>query len=201
MYDTAEKVKGMLLENLWNLCYKAHSGTSFSPERRATSYVTDYSHELEEDLKELGENCGNYKEKYISKFSSWMSAKSNCISSMITGGSNFPVRKAEKANNAEHNHYTEFRTWREKYFNSVNRVKIPTPENEIEVVFKKLDNAIILNENIKEYNKVIRKYKKGSIDKNSLLNGLIALEISDKLLKTIDEEIKEMIYFSFDNIL
>ena len=118
-----EQVKSLLLEDLYELCYRAHCGVSFSPEKRAISYIKDYSQELAEDLEELGENQGNYKTKYILKFSDWMSAKGRCISSMITGPSNFPVRRAEKFNNWENNKYEDFRKWRSKYFKAVKRKK------------------------------------------------------------------------------
>jgi len=120
----------MTLEHLYELCERAHAHTSFSPEKRAEGYVREYSKLLDEDLKELGENQGNYKEKFISKFSDWMHSKSNCVSSMITGGSNFPVRRANKANDREHNKSTEFHAWRERYFTAVNRVPTKSPEDE-----------------------------------------------------------------------
>jgi len=186
-----ESVKGLLLEDLWQLCYAAHSNTSFSPEKRATMYVTLYSEILKEDLEKLGDNPGNYKEKFIAKFSDWMSAKSRCISSMITGPSNFPVRRAEKANNSEHNKSEAFTHWRTKYFEAVNRVPTLSPEDDLEIAYRKLDNAIVLNENIKEYNKVIRQYKKEKISRESMMNQLIALEISAKTLESIDKHIDE----------
>ena len=124
------EAKTMILGDLWDLCYRAHSHTSFSPERRANSYVKEYSELLESDLKELGENQGNYREKFINKFGDWMSAKGNCMSSMITGGANFPVSKANKANARESKKSDDFSHWRKKYFDAVNRVPTKSPEDD-----------------------------------------------------------------------
>jgi hypothetical protein len=157
--STKKDVEGLILSELWDLCYRAHSYTSFSPEKRATSCVKQYSQMLEEDLKELGDKQGNYKEKFIAKFSEWMRAKSNCISSMITGGSNFPVRKARKANNAERNKCDAFYLWREKYFKAVNRVPIKSPEEELDIAERRLELLLNNQAEYKEINAEIRKCK------------------------------------------
>jgi hypothetical protein len=92
----------------------------------------------------LGENTGNYKEKFITHFREWMHAKSNCISSMIAGPSNFPVNKARKANDREHAKSEEFFKWRERYFKSVNRQKTLSPEEELDIALARLDELILL---------------------------------------------------------
>lgn len=97
---------------------RAHNWTSFSPEKRGAQMVKDYSEELERDMQELKEGGASdeaiidYKNRYERYFSSYLHAKSNCFSVMITGGSNFPVRKHEKANRSEQRHYEIFREWR-----------------------------------------------------------------------------------------
>lgn len=164
--------KDFLLSQYWDLCYRAHVNVSFSPERRADMYVKDYSEQLEEDLKTLGDNQGNYKEKYIRHFTDWMSAKTRCLSSMITGPANFPTRRAEKANNSEHNHFVKFETWRAKYFKAVNRERTLSPEEDLEKMYKKLDDTIILNEKVKDWNKSIRSFKAGKIDEKQLSGEL-----------------------------
>lgn len=174
--------KDFLLSEYWNLCYSAHSNTSFSPERRADMYVKDYSTELEEDLKELGENQGNYKEKYINNFTSWMSAKGRCLSSMITGPANFPVRRAEKANNSERNHYEKFINWREKYFKAVNRVRTPSPEEDLDNALADLDKLVIKQDLMKMVNALVRKNHK-KMDKPDLEQLLLVNEIPTEYIK------------------
>ena len=115
------------LSHLYDLAYRAYTGTNFSPEKRAQSVVNDYSQELDEDIQTLtNKGCDQefidkYKGLYISHLTAWLHAKSNCISSMITGPSKFPVRRAEKANRTEENRGKEFFAFREKAFKSVER--------------------------------------------------------------------------------
>lgn len=155
--ESKESVKGLLLAELWDLCYRAYSGTSFSPERRSTQIIKEYSEILENDLAELGDKSGNYKEKFISHFTEWMGAKSNCISSMIAGPSNFPVSRAQKANNREHAKSEEFHKWRERYFKAVNRQRTLSPEEELDIAVKRLDELVINQEFMKQANKILRK--------------------------------------------
>jgi len=108
------------IEGLYNAGYNAHRNTSFEPERRAETMVKEYEAQLNGDLQIIPEA---EKERYIENYKKylflWLSAKSQCISSMITGPSNFPVRRAEKANRSEHNRYTEFSEWRTKALNAI----------------------------------------------------------------------------------
>ena len=157
--DYRSQVEGKLLSEFWELCYQAHRNISFSPEKRAIMYVNSYSEMLEEDLKLLGEKKGNYHQKFKDHFRSWMSAKTNCLSSMITGPSNFPVRKAQKANDTEHRRYEEFMHWREKYFKAVNRIPTKSPEEDLEIAERHLQGQLNLQMRLKEINKLIRKSK------------------------------------------
>lgn len=117
---------GMLLHKYEQQAIRAHNGTSFSPERRGRYYIKEYSEQLAADLekvKELGGDVDRYREKYERLFSAWMSAKGNCISSMITGPSGFPVRRAEKANRSEENRNREFHEWRKKAMAAMEKAK------------------------------------------------------------------------------
>jgi len=181
--------KDFTLSEYWERISRAHYNVSFWPEKRADSYVKDFSEELDQDLIELGENAGNYKKKYVERFLSWIDAKGRCISSMITGPARFPTRKAEKANNSEHNRYEEFRHWREKYFKAVNRQRTLSPEEDLEILCKNLDKAIILNGNLKEWNKSIRSFKAGKIDEKQLSVELSEKGITDYYLKFMCQSI------------
>ena len=176
-----EQIQGCALEELYELCYHAHTGVSFHPERRAVMYIKSYSEMLEEDLKLLGDHTANYKSKFIQHFQNWMSAKTNCLSSMIAGPSNFPVRRAEKANNAEHNKYEAFMHWRTKYFQAVNRVPTKSPEEDLEIAERHLEQQLTFQLRLKEINKIIRKSKL----KN--LNEIIALLRDSEFEFSVDE--------------
>lgn len=107
-----------LLSHLQSRAISAHNNISFSPERRGEQMIKDYSDELSEDMQELqtggasDESINDYKSRYERLFSSYLGAKSNTFSIMITGGSNFPVRRHAKANRSEERHYEIFREWR-----------------------------------------------------------------------------------------
>lgn len=113
-----EQNKPLILDNLYELAMRAHSGTSFSPEKRGRQVVISYSEELEDDLSKINSEDLKevYKAGYIKNISAWLSAKGRCISTMITGPANFPVRRAEKFSQSEHNRYGEFRNWRDNFF-------------------------------------------------------------------------------------
>lgn len=151
------------LEHLRELAYRTYTGTSFSPEKRAESVINDYSQELDEDLSTItGRN--NYKEKYIGYLTAWLLAKSNCLSTMIAGPSNFPVRRAEKANKREQNKYVEFREWRENYFKSVEKTQrkqaIVDAGGKLEVAKNKLSELESLQEKMKRINKAYKAFQK-----------------------------------------
>ena len=181
------------LSHLYDLCRRAHNWISFNPEKIAKQYVESYSEMLENDLKELGENTGNYEAKFIEKFSSWMSSKSNCASSAITGGSGFNVRRAEKANRAEQNKSDAFYLWRAKYFQAVNRVPTKSPEEELQIAERRLEDLTNYQTEAKEINVKIRKLqssnKKANIvtTQEDVVKFLLSEEHNPEVIKRIDE--------------
>lgn len=90
----------------YELCRRAHLNTSFRPEKRAEHYCQQFD-AAQADLRELGARPESI-EKSERLFVAWMSAKGNCLSSMITGPARFPVARAEKANRSEENKGREF---------------------------------------------------------------------------------------------
>lgn len=169
----------------YNQFYAAYNWTSFSPDRRAEQNIIEFSNLLEEDLKELGDTPGNYKEKFTEYLLKWMNSKSNCASSMITGPANFNVRRNEKANNRERANYEKFSNWRDRYFKAVNRIPTKSPEQELEAAERELNNYSNLQEELKEINKVLRKNK--DLDLTSALELLKNEEYSEEALKLISE--------------
>lgn len=158
------------------LCYRAYTGISFSPERRRDTILAEYAQSIE-NLADLivkhakddrqkamaQEVFDHYREGYKKFYTNWLNAKSNCISSMITGGSNFPVRRAEKANEREHKHclaLCEYSDKLEKYIVKRFAAAIPKAEkqdNELDAMRKKLANAEKFQEDMKTVNRLIRK--------------------------------------------
>ena len=96
-----------------SVAVSAFSGTSFSPEKRAASYRNDYAQTMASDREEFERQAtrggtldkleaafARYRAGYASHYRQWLHSHSRCISSMITGPSNFPTRRAQKWNQA-----------------------------------------------------------------------------------------------------
>ena len=153
------------LEDLKARAIQAHYGTSFSPEVRGENLIREFTEVLLDDLKQIETASDEQKEAYISKFkallSAWIGAKSNCISTMITGPARFPVRRAEKANRSEQNKYELFTYWRSKAKKAI--LKSMEPEktylSEIDRYKKDLAGRQKLQEIMKASNAIIRKAK------------------------------------------
>lgn len=150
----------MLLQNLLELCTRAHYGTSHSPEARGKYYVESYSNILTEDLAKLPEERKEaYKTKYIALFTAWMRAKCNCLSTMIAGPSNFPVKRAQRANRTEEARHSEFMQFRERYFSALAkaaRAAKRAATNPIEELKKDIEAREKLQETMKAANKIIK---------------------------------------------
>lgn len=182
-----------LLSDLYDLAYRAHSGTSFSPEKRAKSLIKEHSQELEEDLQKIPDEFReDYIKKYRSKMIDWLSAKSRCISTMITGPANFPVRRAEKANRSEHNKSVAFSEFRINYFNRLQKQaeRNKTPEEKetdfLNQVRKNLEDSF---QTLYEIDNGINKYSLRSLiasNLNNRIKTIIRNNSRDKVLKVLD---------------
>lgn len=166
-----------ILSHLSDLAYRAYCGTSFSPEKRRDHFIKDYSEQLDADLAGMPEeHRAEYQAGYVRRIRAWLSAKSNCISSMIAGPSNFPVRRAEKANRAEEARYKEFNEWREKALKRIAKACQPDVDP-LEEARRKLAARKEAHELMKRANAVIR--KKGGVE------GLIAAGIKPALAEEL----------------
>ncbi len=105
----------------YNSAYNAHRGTSMDPEKRAKMYQNAFAEESNEFADRINAIANteeqkarakvlfkDYLERRKSKWTIWMNAKSRCLSILVTGASNFPVRRNEKANNTEHKRGEEY---------------------------------------------------------------------------------------------
>lgn len=87
------------MKNWYDLAYRAHCGTSFTPNKRAEQFCTGFQKDIE--ALEALNIPAEYIERYKDLVRRHLQVKSRCISTMIVGPSNFPVRRAEKASQAE----------------------------------------------------------------------------------------------------
>jgi len=133
---------------------QSYNWTSFSPEKRGEADFNYYTKLLETDLEQLGENSGNYREKYIDKVMTIFHRQGRCASPMITGPANFNNRRNEKAWNSRDNAVTEFHHWREKYFKAINRERTLSPEEEIDKTLEELERLETRHELYKRMNKI-----------------------------------------------
>jgi len=90
---------------------RAHSGTSFSPEKRGEAEINDYASTLAADYENLSRSAdtpekrllletefARYHEGYRLRYLAYLRSRSRCLSTMITGASNFPTRRNHKNN-------------------------------------------------------------------------------------------------------
>ena len=122
------------------LAYRAHSNTSFSPEKRARQQVQDYFLALDQFAEWLEKNAVDgidkaaelvrFTENYRKALLAYLHAHSRCISSMVTGPANFPVRRAEKANASTDNRMQEL---------------IDTPARAQKSIIKRINKLVVEN--------------------------------------------------------
>ncbi len=109
-------------EDLWERAVRAHSATSFNPERRAEQFIREYEGLLQEDLQQM---TADDKEQYVAKFRGWLETlldrHSRIMSAMIVGPAKFPSKRDEKMNNSYDNALVEFKEWREKALKAIAR--------------------------------------------------------------------------------
>jgi hypothetical protein len=172
------------LEDFKQSAIYAHQWTSFSPERRGEQLIKDYNEQLTEDITELTaagielEIIEGYKTRYINLFRSWLNAKSRCASPMITGPANFNVRKHEKANRSEDNHYKLWQEWRIRAKKAIVRKQAPvkTLESELGRYKNELESLKKSHELMKEGNKRIKAATKTGEDLTEYLTNTFNIQ-------------------------
>lgn len=175
-----------MLQHHLQLAINAHRGTSFSPEQRGASYVKEFGEQLADDLTKIEgeENKAHYQKKYEALFVAWMSAKSRCISTMITGGSNFPVRRAGKANESERKRGQEFFAFRETYFErkAANERKAARAQlDPVKQMKKEIEAAERLQQTMIKANKIIR----GTADAVEKVAKMLELGLSEQVAREL----------------
>lgn len=173
----------------YDLAYRAHYNTSFTPDKRAEDFCTHFDRELA-SLKEIG--VEQYKiDKYEALTVKWLTAKGRCISYMITGPANFPIRRAEKANKLEHARSVEVTTYwdkivketkQEAYYKEHPEAR-PIMSNENDAVDRLKEKAAKLKKNQETMVLVNKLIRKSPIDRAALLELLGSEKAVEELLK------------------
>jgi len=132
----------------------SYRNISFSPEKRGEQDHEYYTKLLASDLETLGDNQGNYAEKFNDKLARYYACKGRTASAMICGPAKFPFGKNHKAINSEMKAWEDFTSWREGYFKAVNRVRTKSPEQEIDDALEELERLTTKHELYKEMNAI-----------------------------------------------
>lgn len=155
------------------IALNAGRGISQDPERYGNSLLDSLEYELQQfENKIPKEFWEEYTAKYISLYSSWMNAMSRCISSFITGASNFPVRRAQKNNDREHAARVRLDEWSAKVVKRLNRAEKLHGWQEIERLQNKIETLTELQENMKSANAIIRKKTLTEEEKHDEISAL-----------------------------
>lgn len=190
----------------YETAYRAYTGTSFSPEKRAAATISDYVQgqvELYENLSERAAKYGDieifneefktYCRRYRDKYLSWLHTRSGIVSTMIAGPSNFPVRQMQKRNNAEHAKVTDLIQYEKWFINKVELKYRPESQKPIQAgkegslqkLQDKLEGLERSRETMKQANGIIRKAIKNKETVNNTVDQLTKLGYSEADARSI----------------
>ncbi len=162
----------------------AHSGTSHDPDKRgaqerasyAATLAADYASlttlaDSPEKVAQLDEEFARYRDGYRRSFLAYLGARSRCMSTMITGGSNFPVARQNKLGHVADRRGAETLEFRTRALAAIRRVLQPElapimagDEDAIDRLTAKLASAEELQTKMRAANAAIRKYKRPGPD-------------------------------------
>ena len=180
--ETNEQNRREEVNALKSIAYRACQNTSFSPEKRGEMFLNDLECMLQEFLSQVPDEFKvEYQTKLISLYSNWLSAKSRCASTMITGGSNFPVRRNEKYNRWEQSAWSKVVEWRDKVLKRLNRQERLTGWAEIERLQEKVDQYTKAHEMMKQTNVTLKK----KLSDEDMLDALIDIGLNENAAKDL----------------
>ena len=158
----------------------AHRGTSFTPEKRGDQECQSYANTLaadyatfakyattDEKRATLDEEFRTYRAGYRSRYIAMLAAKSRVMSTMITGGSNFPTRRNAKRGDTADKRTDELLSFRERAMAAIMKVLRPElrpvmagDDDAVERLREKIAKAQKFQEQAKALNACIRKHAK-----------------------------------------
>lgn len=184
---------GYVLDIPRDLANQAHYGTSQVPETRGGQMVAEYCRTLLSDYNRLSEYAkdpdalntlatefGRYREGYRSRYMAWLQARSRCISTLVTGGSNFPGRRNAKRNNIADKRCIELTEYRVRALSAIEKALRPElrpimagDSDAVSRLWAKLDTLTSLRSKMRAANNAIRKHAKAG--ESAQIDALIAL--------------------------
>lgn len=175
------------------LARSAHHGTSFTPEKRGEQEIEGYASTLAADfamlmkyattpekIATLDVEFTRYRQGYRQRYQTMLLAKSRCLSTMITGASNFPTRRANKASASADRRTGDVVDFRDAALARIKKALRPElrpvmsgDANAVERYEAKLAKLEKLQDATKEINATIRKHAKAGED--AQVAALVAL--------------------------
>jgi hypothetical protein len=120
------------------LANRAHAGTSFSPEKRGEAEINDYATTLSADYENLSRSAdtsekrslletefARYHEGYRLRYLAYLRSRSRCLSTLITGASNFPTRRNHKKNNVADGRREDLNEYRSRALTAIEKALQP----------------------------------------------------------------------------
>jgi len=180
-----------LLADLTRTANSAFYWQSFNPERRGAQTLKEHEAELIADMAHIteisdAETAQRYCAKYKAKLASWLHSESNCASAMITGPARFPVNSQRKKHDWAANHYTEFREFRKRMIESIERAKRRAEKAQIDPMQdlqQRIADREKAQEQYKQINAIIRKYKTDQTRFVALVECGLSEQTATELLK------------------
>ena len=180
------------------LARRSHQGTSMSPEKRGKDAVTGYTNHVgevaaefekwatDENREAMTAGLEEWRAGYAKRLQDCWSAHSRCISTMITGPSGFPVRRAQKANTSADNRLSELLEWSARRLKRLRGsydprriAKRPIKAGDSDAVERleaKIKAATELQEIMKAANRVLRRK---SLDDAGKVSALVEMGLSE----------------------
>lgn len=190
--------------------YRAHTGTSFSPEKRAVQEQNGYFEDMKKvydeykpkaeakgKLSEFETQFERFQSGYLKRKLEYLNSRQGFFSTMIAGGSNFPVARMQKKSRIIDNKMQEFIDWYNKGLKKIKEILIDDvdkpiksgTQNALELLKQKLANYEKYQEQAVEANKSLRKIVAKKLPFNETLlqykQALANIGFSEKNIKDI----------------
>jgi hypothetical protein len=166
------------------LANRAHAGTSFSPEKRGEAEINDYAATLAADYENLAREAdtpeklvllqtefARYRDGYSKRYTAYLASRSRCLSTMITGPSNFPTRRNVKRNAVTHRRVTDLSEFRARALSAITEAlhpeRRPIMSGDADAVSRlteKIVEAEALQVHMRAVNSAIRRHAKAGKD-------------------------------------
>jgi hypothetical protein len=166
------------------LANRAHEGTSFSPDMRGETELNGYAATLAADYANLSAGADTpkkqslletefvrYRNGYRLRFEAYLNSRSRCLSTMITGPSNFPTQRNQKRNDVADRRRSELNEYRSRALAAMDKALHPERRpvmagdaDAIDRLTAKVAEAEAFQAEMRAVNSAIRRHAKAGRD-------------------------------------